>query len=61
MPFDLSVLDGFSVKFRYTNGWLESAYGFGPINLPLSLESTWVEISSEYEKLGALFDAGPDM
>jgi len=37
MPFDLSVLGGFSVKFRYTKDWLQSAYGFDPINLPLSL------------------------
>ena len=37
MPFDLSVLGGFSVKFRYTKDGLQSAYGFDPINLPLSL------------------------
>lgn len=37
MPFDLSVLGGFSVKFRDTKDWLQSAYGFDPINLPLSL------------------------
>jgi hypothetical protein len=37
MPSDLSVLGGFSVKFRYTKDWLQSAYGFDPINLPLSL------------------------
>lgn len=63
MRFDLSVLGGFSARFRYAKDWLQLADGFAidPINLPLSLKSAWVETSNKYVRLGVLFDAGPDM
>ena len=63
MRFDLKAIGGFSARFRYLKGWLASEHRFAldPVNLPLSLKSTWVETDSKYVKLGVLFDAGPDM
>lgn len=63
LQFDLTVIGGFSARFRYSDEWLKADHGFAldPINLPLTLGRQWTETDNKLVKLGVIFDAGPDM
>lgn len=61
LVLDEDAPGGFAARFQYAQSWVLSPDGFplDPLNMPLGLDP--IETTSKYIKLGALFDAAPDL